>query len=516
MYEVSNEIFDNIKREFMDELNERYYSYNEYAIEAILDEWYDRKQMLLELLSKHPNWDANKLMIRFDEDYSRKINSNVAEAFLIWLRDKQRDNMSYDMYQHMFTLCRKTYVDSNASLDFINTQHESFRFREGMKATKIMKKICSTFGWDKIMETEYNRDGELVQVNAFERQFAQYCDAMCPIKVTRHTCISLNPLDYLLMSNGNSWSSCHDIGEQGDSGCYSSGTISYMLDEHSIIFYTVGADYDGEDIELESKLQRQVFGYNDYQLVQSRLYPQGNDYDAEEIYTDIRNIMQKVMADCLGMPNLWTKKKVSNTYAGSGSTCYQDWHSFSNLCSLSVITEKKDEPRNRIVLGAAPICIDCGDTHAVLHSINCCTSGYVCSECGCRIDNEDDVYWVGDEPYCYDCVTYCDCCNEYYRSDDVYYIASEDTYVCYECRDEYYTSCEHCGTWHNNDDTIYVDSEDKYVCNDCLEEHYEQCADCEEYFLRDTMTEINDEMYCEECAERHNRNEEDEINEEAC
>lgn len=540
MYEVKNEILESIEKNFKLELSNRDYDYEDFAINEIFDTWLQKKQMLLKLLSKHPYWNEERLMIQFDEDFSRKINSDVSWNFVNWLQ--RSTNMdTYNIYEEdcfgfrmcKFSLCNcivnglcySTYI-TEREMDYIaqiNELHEDFRFREGMKATKVMRKICSVLGWDKIMGEEYNRNDELVQVNLFEREYAKYCDAMSPIKVTRHTCISLNPIDYLLMSNGNSWTSCHDIRDCDDAGEYSSGTISYMLDEHSMIFYTVDSSFNGKVIEREPKLQRQVFGYNDYQLLQSRLYPQSMDCGAEAIYTDIRNIMQKVIADCLEMPNLWTKGKVKNVYAGNGATCYQDWNCFGSLCSVSTIKGKEDEPHNPIYLGTYPICIRCGNTHYCEGNINCCEGDdyYTCEDCGCRI-HEDDVYWVGDSHYCRDCVTYCEECGEYEANNYATWIPSEDIYVCERCRDRYFVYCEDCNEYTREERSVVVENGNRVVCQRCFNDNYEECSDCGNYCHRYDMTEITDKetgelhWYCSDCAEEHEEDEEDEVNEEAC
>ena len=296
----------NVKNIFMRELDDRNYKYEYHAIDKIFSTWLERKSMLINLLGKHPNWDANHFMVHFDEDFTRNIELDKANSFLNWLdRETGIGDIKFDalvgdapfQFKHtvglineMYGLAASQYIPDDYNLEYINQFNEDWRFRPGMKTTKAIGQICKTYGWDKL--PDYNKE------------YAKFCDALSPIKVTRHTCLSVNPVDYLLMSHGNSWKSCHYIGDSPhQAGCYSSGTISYMLDEHSMIFYTVGADFDDINIETEPKIQRQVFGYNDFQITQSRLYPQSNDYGAKDIYTEIRNIVQKVIADCLEKPH---------------------------------------------------------------------------------------------------------------------------------------------------------------------------------------------------------------------
>lgn len=508
-------MLSNIKAELKNELTERNYEWSDFAINKIVEEWYAQKKPLIDLLSKHPNWNPEKFMIQFDTNYSRKIDVCTTRDFLNWLWGNT--NIQQNLYLDMsYCLVEHTYLQEDAidTIEAINNLHESFRFRPGMKVTKVMRKICEHYGWTKITSVELDRNRNEVTYNAFEREFAKYCDAISPIKVTRHTCISLNPLDYLLMSNGNSWRSCHYIDYADyNPGEYSSGTISYMLDEHSIVFYTVDASNDGNNIELAPKTQRQIFGYNDFQIMQSRMYPQSNDYGAAQIYEDFRNVMQKVIADCLEKPNLWIRSTHKlNTFHGPNATCYPDWSYDSNdLYSTSVLREKKGVDLQAIILGAEPICIQCGYRHHEPENINCCALTNYCAGCGTPIHSEEDEYYVDGELYCQNCVQYCDCCEEYTR-EKMYYIPSEGRYVCEFCLSEHYVQCYVCENWIRYDHAIYAPQVDAYVDEDCFDLYWETCEKCGEIYNRRELELVEDKngelhYYCHDCMEGENDDE---------
>lgn len=543
MYEVKTEVIRSIKEEFINELNERGYEYSGYALDSIINEYLTRKQKLLELLSKHPLWNPDKLMIQFDQDYDRRIELKELVRFCGWLyrqvttwngdksleelnctraEDERRRKVinwiNYNIKTQFFNESMKEQIDE------INSFNENFKLRTNMKSSKAIGKICREEGWDKL--DEYNT------------KYAALCDNLNPIKVKRHTVISLNPLDFLLMSNGDSWESCHYIGDDiDDAGCYSSGTISYMLDECSFVFYTVNADFNGADVELARKSQREIFGYNDEVFIQSRLYPQANDSGADAIYDDIRHIVQKIIADCLEKPNLWTvSKDLSNindvVKKGENATCYPDWHKGcpgSNHVSLSTLKSRAMRPKS-IVLGAQPICITCGNRHSYDENISCCENGYYCEDCGCSID-PDDVYWVGDYPYCSDCAIYCercgynerkedavlvdgewyceDCanqiasccdyCDEYYRNEDGVH-TEEGNFYCENCIEDNAFCCEKCGEWHDKDNGIEMEDGNWY-CKDCIGDVAVECEECGEWVYKEDgyYDEVTDSLYCKEC-----------------
>ena len=509
------EIKKAIDNEMLTELGERNYTKQRYAIERIIERNFEAKKDLEELLSKHPNWISEKRMIQFDTDLEREIDVWGVNNFAEWLYDKLHIRWNdytkeYKIYMFIRSLNVQFFNqmnDAKAKLDEINALNENYKLRTNMKCSKAIGKICREEGWD--------------QLEGFNQRYASFCDCLNPLKITRHTLISINPLDYLLMSHGNSWNSCHDIGTSGDSGCYSSGTISYMLDEHSFVFYTVDASYNGNKIELQPKIQRQMFGYNDEVLVQLRLYPQSNDCGAKAVYDSIRAIVQKVVADCLDKPNMWIKSTsdVEDVVrAGYGATCYPDWEDGnpgSSHCSVSTLKDREDGKENRkIVFGATPICISCGCEHEETECISCCDCGddyddddyddddYVTCECCGDEICEDDAYWVGDNPYCGNCVTYCEDCGEYYLNDDVSEI--DGVYVCKHCiEDGDYYLCEHCGELHHIDCMIVTEDGHKY-CKYCADDLVYECEACEGDYIKENLhyDEETDCLYCDSCYEK--------------
>ena len=58
---------------------------------------------------------------------------------------------------------------------------------------------------------------------------------------------------------------------------------------------------------------------------------------------------------------------------------------------------------------------------------------YICESCSAEI-NGNDVFWVDGEPYCIDCVSWCDYHEDYCISDDLTYINELDMFVCESCK----------------------------------------------------------------------------------
>lgn len=297
--------------------------------------------------------------------YNNSIHSNKYYTRENYLLYKQLDQL--------ISVCFSGYI-SSSTVDYNLEQHLNSYFpeakiKEGMKVSRAFNKILTMIGVPKLCQKEYNQE------------FAKFSDAVNPLKITRHTVLSVHPIDYLTMSFGNSWSSCHTIDKknkrhsQGDhySGMHCSGTLSYLLDETSMVFYTVNGKYNGNKLELQDKINRCMFHYYDEQLVQGRVYPQDCDSGEDGLYTNIRNIVQKIMADIYQVPNLWTLKKgtsVCESVIQTKGTHYPDYV-YRDNCNVSTLKSGK-QFRSRIVVGHNPICAICGYEHTCDDYLNCC------------------------------------------------------------------------------------------------------------------------------------------------
>jgi hypothetical protein len=404
-------------------------------------------------------------------------------------------HLPYDIYQ--FFVYLNHYAErcvSESTANYINSICPAVHAHAGQKTSRVVNKLCCYLGLDK--------------VDGYNREFAKYADSLSPMSIKRHTVLSINPLDYLTMSFGNSWASCHTIDKRNKrnmpndySGCYSSGTISYMLDSSSMVLYTVDATYDGNEYWEQPKINRQMFHYGEDKLIQGRLYPQDNDGN-NDVYTPYRNIVQSIISSIFDFPNLWTLNKgteYASKYISSRGTHYRDYQYYSG-CSLSRI--KGSENENNLIVGARPICVHCGCTHNHEDNINCCGKIY-CEQCGDYIDEEDAIY-IDGYYYCRDCVNYCDYCEEYHLGSETY--VDGYGYICESCLENDFIYCEECHNYVRDDYATYVEYTDRYVCDDCLSRHYTQCAECEEYYPDDCMEEYEGLQLCESCYENRTEN----------
>ncbi len=493
-------------------LEEYDYEYNSSSLNNILNEWAYRKEPLIKAFKKHPNYIEDQFMIAFDKDYEREIDKGVILGFSNYLDDimgymvdtlpesiNERRIQEHKLWLphqiYLFLTNLDSYAERTVSEKTTECLAEiipEVRVHTGEKTSRVVNKICKYLGYDK--HEDYNRE------------YAKYADALSPMIIKRHTILSINPLDYLTMSFGNSWASCHTIDKGNKRGMpnsyegqYSSGTMSYMLDPSSMVFYTVDASYNGNEYWTQPKINRQMFHWGENKLVQSRLYPQGNDYNGEA-YKPYRELVQEIMSTIFEFPNLWVTSKgveAASRYIWGAGTHYEDYKNFDN-CRLC--RPKDDTNELNFQVGAEPICIECGCRHDISENINCCAEITYCADCGCRIYHDEDEFYVNGEIYCRDCVSYCESCGEYHRSETTY-IESQDISVCDYCLDRYYTYCDVCGCFEYYERVRFIEEEDMHVCEDC-EDQVATCDCCEKEFLVSNLTVTEDgQRICLNCKE---------------
>lgn len=512
MVNVSEIINDEERKVLLEDmkglLSEYDYQYTEEALNKIIDTWAINKADLITAIKKHPNYLQGKFMIVFSHNFNRTVDKATINGFKKWLLNSEtcfavREFMTEEMRNEVIDYGRKLpngifcflteinnmtgqYIDDYI-VERLDNISPDLHAHKGQKMSRVINKLLTYVGFNKL--PDYNRE------------FAKYADALNPLQITRHTVLSVNPLDYLTMSFGNSWASCHTIDKDNKrnmpnsyEGMYSSGTVSYMLDKPSMVFYTVDASYNGNDFWNEPKINRQMFHWGEEKLVQGRLYPQDND-DDNSAYTPYREIVQNIMSELFEFPNLWTVAKgtsAAGRYVCSYGTHYRDYDCYDN-CTLSRI--KGSENEKYISVGHDPICIKCGSEHGIQENISCCARKVTCAECGCEID-EDEARYIDGEYYCNGCSFWCDCCDEY-RIGEATEVRGGGT-VCSSCLEDHYTLCGDCGEYVRNRYINEINGE--HICNECFEENFGPCDHCGAMHRFTDMREIAHRMLCPDCA----------------
>lgn len=235
----------------------------------------------------------------------------------------------------------------------IHSHDSSLKLAAGLKTSRAFNRVCDTYGITKA--ANYNK------------LFAQYADMVSDLKRELDFYISLNPYDYLTMSFGNSWASCHTIDkhnrrniQESYSGGYCGGCLSYMLDGTSIITFAIDKD---ADVQQDGKIYRNMFHFENNMLMQSRVYPQSND-GGTDLYKSFRDIVQGEFAIMLGLANnAWDhlgSRRMCDDQTVTNGVHYPDYI-YRDDCNISCPTELRQRIGGSIHVGRAGICAYCGE-----------------------------------------------------------------------------------------------------------------------------------------------------------
>lgn len=402
----------------------------------------------------------------------------------------------------------------------------------GQKVSKFIRKVLTRLGaFDK---AKGNFATEM------ERAFAKYADAINPTIFERTGVLSIDPVDFLLASNGISYSSCYWINKYRPGsyqGQCSAGTWSYMASPYAYVLYSPTENEEAirelpletrEDIAFRKKVYRQMVFFNGKDvIVNSRMYPQSNDADPNNsLYRDFRAYAQKMISAIFNIPNYWTPKLyndsnnpfVRKSYDFLG---YFDPEYFSTWAATNKATYQEKEDHKPMEIGGSAVCPVCGDYLGDNRYIctDCDENRKRCVHCGRRVCGDEGI-WCNDDWYCSDCVTYDDYLDEYYPAEGIAWSTYRSRRG-YEYNISEYgleraldngdiIQCAECGELFRSDCDL-IDTPNGYVCPSCFDYNYFRCEECGEIFA---IRDVRDENYnftseitgeylhlCDECGD---------------
>lgn len=526
---VEKTVKDTMKVFEMFQIDERY---AEEGVAANVRLWHRKKEALRAMFRKHPGWDEREQAFFTKIKYSRVADKNAAENALYRITSHLWNTKGWDAPEEqcdkiMFldTIKRRFAAESTVSKNNIGedwviekiTKYFGAKIaasvKPGARHTRILRKLID------VCAQSCDCDKTLI-----EKEFAKYADAITPRTIEKTAVFSLNFCDFLLMSNGNSWASCHYINthglfhENGDShyrGMYRRGTLSYAEDDCSFIFYTIPSKLEKENF-LTPKIDRMCCQYKSGYLITGKLYPNNDN----ELRTLVRHFAQDTIASLVQIPSQWrvtydTHKIVGEVETADDSGHYPDYAYDGQHPARSVLKPliaQEDIPLPVMTIGAPGLCVCCGksldnfgsdgETLACrihkLKTIKCERCGHVATPPEDFDPDYDDSFtseegktfhWVEEEWLCEDCCFFCDY-HQQWEAGAGTTVADGDV-VCNRALREEYFLCSSCGEYHHLNEESALSG----VCADCYEKYYHVCEHCGKIIENGTICSCQDPNY---------------------
>ena len=404
--------------------------FGEDGVMANLNEWAKNKEPLIQLLRRHPNWIEKEKAVVINFKEGRGIDRGIIDEISFFILSSASEiltNESMENFRTAFQAATAGYSStvSEENLEIIRNKGE-IKCVSGQKTSRIIGRLCSKFGVDK-------HEG-------YDRLFAQLADALNPLQIDKTAVLSVHPCDYLEMSNkDNTWTSCHNL----DHGSWQTGTLSYMTDAVSMIFFTVDQGQTGPFYRAPRR-GRQMFFYTENLLFQSRQYPK----NADDMMAQYRGIVQKIIAVCLGVPNRWRLK----TNRAALNACYttdpngMQYPDYDHYGTLSLLRDVSDY--GHLHIGHAALCVCCGQAINKANSLHCgkCPETVVCKECGQTLLKED-AHLADGAYYCPSCLQICADCGKSIMDEETYSAVDQKgkhVKVCASCYQNMQGPCLNC------------------------------------------------------------------------
>lgn len=492
--------------------------------------WFENKREQMELFRRHPYWVEEAKAIVFTQTETRGIDYAAADTALDHLIDYVRDKLYVDGDHSILLPLRyglhgvidkgeeQTPFITQAFIDNFNSHLPrraelpeclSSMLRVGTKVTRFIRKVFTQIileGGDVYDATTLVDEGDPRTRKSFDRYYAKFADHMSELSVEKVTVVSLNFLDFMTMSNGNSWSSCHFINSRGifhDSsdgsyhGLYKAGCLSYALDKPSCLLYTLPASYNGVEYYSQQKMTRMCCQYENGMLITGKCYPDNND----ALITRYRQIMQLIISQVTGFPNMWTfskKMKKINCFAETArnSAHYPDYNHDNQRPTISICKSMSDIDAT-ITIGHEAFCLHCGellygDNH---DSMQCGRHNKprFCGCCGRYFKMSDNYKTIDGTMYCDECTFYCEYHLRYEPISSRYGTVTMhdgDKVVCHDAMGEM-SVCAECGVY-------FRDEERTGICRKCIRK-YVKCWACGKYVQKSSAHKARKHSYCEDC-----------------
>ena len=512
-------------------------SYEIHGTRKNVQTWFANKSKQMELFRKHPYWCEEAKAIIFAREEKRHCNYGVAQNMLgdliCYIRNHKGqycagDDILYAIYQTIGYIqdesaCTTGVVNRRFIDRFENYNSKTLpdgvrrMLKEGTKLTRFVRKCCEEYrvadGTTDVTKLEDEHEPDDRTYKSFEKYYAKFADALSDLTVRKMTVVSLNFLDFMTMSNGNSWSTCHFINSHGifhggDTsssyhGQYKQGCLSYALDEPSFILYTLPTDYAGSDYYRCQKLTRMCCQYQGGILVTGKCYP--NNEDA--LIAQYRQTLQTIIAELEGIPNMWTfSKNVSRIQSfcttAEGANHYADYFKSSQKPTISLSSRLSIDIDSPMNIGHKAYCLHCGSSLEYSSSqwMQCDShrQKMVCKKCGKKL--VDGAYHtIGGNLYCTDCTFHCGVHNRVELRENMYGTITTkngDVQVCAEAM-ELFAKCEDCGIYELKEKMLRTHN--GYVCKKHSRK-YQRCSFCGLYVLnKDARTNQQGNIMCENC-----------------
>lgn len=381
------------------------------------------------ILEREIEYEASpdELLKRFNEVAHSKSFAFFNDLYELFWKNPAFDSFRFDHYKISGTECwTSTFSYLNDRTNLLTNRWElptirmplpngkSFKVCPGTKITRILGRLAEAWNlkdWDDVLKAQ--------------------AIALTSRKTKGTLCLSIHPLDYMTMSdNEENWDSCMNWKDQGG---YRAGTVEMMNSSCVVVAYIKHHERQLDDF-WNSKTWRELFIVTDQLITNIKPYPYVNEYLTKTVSAWLRDLAEQANVgryhkDIMLYAKNETRddefiKKMEFSFRFYTDVMYND----CGRSDMWMYLSKFLAPKEYIAINYSGerICMMCGErsyNYANESSLLCldCSNEYIkhCTDCDEGL-TEGNIYYIHDDPLCYDCYSEC-AVRPYDDQDDAYY-----------------------------------------------------------------------------------------------
>lgn len=425
------------------------------------------------------------------EDQRIKINLDLKNEFVQNLFEK--DDESYSLFKTIFSYALDYLKSTNVNITYENFCSNKIIYKKNV--TKIKKVLESVY---KSHPDIFEKDGRMTEKDCADwivKMYEKIGASKKPFGKMKFV-ISFNPIDWLLSSTAEKWSSCFNINNKDGGYQYCLGLPFLAGDKNRVMFYITDEtkkEFNGIKVDhFTSRCWALVDKSGTINIV--KWYP-NNVFSSKTIsgllgcdkikssdnFTQSKyniDILSTIDGAVIGVYSDMGEMKVTGDeklkWFGNNKKGQQIFS--KNLVNLS----KTDNSFTENITGGYTISewLKSGKHLDIFNKRYKCN---ICKSQKITIKNSDGRH------FCTDCYKkeFCLCCqcnNSFPKNEitEIVFHNGEKLKVCKDCIHNF-LKCSYCGKYHYTIKLTHIPEDNKYICEDCLSagvDGYSECSNC--------------------------------------
>lgn len=424
----------------------------------------EKRKVLVDFIEKYFDYSKEGLATIKDQIFNPKIDEVYAKFFNDDTLRKHFELPSalYEGEDEGWIIFKKYFAKLISDFNITYSEFSQNTFTNGKNKVKIFKFLGSldkeSEYLKKVISFDFSQTPE-VNLKQISEQIGKY---KISDKNKKKIVISCNPVDFMLVSSAESWSSCLNLNSNYGS-CYWAGLPAMINDKNrAIIYETDGNKKSLLSLSSERFLSRSWSILSDKdEMIAIRFFP-GKHFGNATLSDVIGNSVKEIYRDFI------SKYPVEPIYNDAGfslgiylDNCHvEEDHKYHEGSSGFQSTHIRMIEKKYYGFSLYSMEGGINNLNKYNEKISNYRYYYVCKNCGKELKKADDFRWEADKTNCF----------------------------CEPCYSKIFINCSHCGSGIKSNDSFEFNG--KKYCSSCKNRLFDKCEYSNEFVLKTDLEKI--------------------------